>query len=329
MPDFLHLHCHTQYSLLDGAAHIDTMMNKAQADGQKGVALTDHGNMFGAFKFVAEANKRGLKPILGCEFYLVEDRHKQSFSKANGEQDVRYHQLLLAKNKVGYANLSKLCSLGFIEGLYGKYPRIDKELLLKYHEGIIATSCCIGAEIPQAILHGHEVEAEKKLKWWLDVFGENYYIEIQRHRGMENIDNLGVSQEEVNQVLLRFAKKYNIKVIATNDSHYVEEEDYIPHDMLLCINTNSMVDDKERFKFPSSDFYFKTKAEMGRLFADVPESLDNTIEIFDKIDHLKLARDVLLPAFPLPQGFQTQIDYLRHLTYEGAKKTLRHYYTRY
>lgn len=207
MPDFLHLHCHTQYSLLDGAAHIDTMMNKAQADGQKGVALTDHGNMFGAFKFVAEANKRGLKPILGCEFYLVEDRHKQSFSKANGEQDVRYHQLLLAKNKVGYANLSKLCSLGFIEGLYGKYPRIDKELLLKYHEGIIATSCCIGAEIPQAILHGHEVEAEKKLKWWLDVFGENYYIEIQRHRGMENIDNLGVSQEEVNQVLLRFAKK--------------------------------------------------------------------------------------------------------------------------
>jgi DNA polymerase-3 subunit alpha len=296
------------------------MMNKAQADGHKGVALTDHGNMFGAFKFVAEANKRGLKPILGCEFYLVEDRHKQSFSKANGEQDVRYHQLLLAKNKVGYTNLSKLCSLGFIEGLYGKYPRIDKELLLKYHEGIIATSCCIGAEIPQAILHGREAEAEKKLKWWLDVFGEDYYIEIQRHRGMENIDGLGVSQEDVNQVLLRFAKKYNIKVIATNDSHYVEEEDYIPHDMLLCINTNSMVEDKERFKFPSSDFYFKTKAEMGQLFVDVPESLDNTIEIFDKIDYLKLARDVLLPAFPLPQGFQTQIEYLRHLTYEGAKK---------
>ncbi len=320
MPDFLHLHCHTQYSLLDGAAHISTMMNKAQADRQKGVALTDHGNMFGAFKFVAEANKRGLKPILGCEFYLVEDRHKQSFSKANGEQDIRYHQLLLAKNTTGYVNLSKLCSLGFIEGLYGKYPRIDKELILKYHEGIIATSCCIGAEVPQAILHGRLTEAEQKLKWWLNVFGEDYYIEIQRHRGMENIDGLGISQEDVNQTLLQFAKKYNIKVIATNDSHYVEEEDYVPHDMLLCINTNSMVDEKERFKFPSSDFYFKTKAEMGQLFVDVPESLDNTIEIFDKIDQLTLARDVLLPAFPLPQGFPSQIEYLRHLTYEGAKK---------
>ena len=320
MPDFLHLHCHTQYSLLDGASDIASMMDKAKADGQKGVALTDHGNMFGAFKFVAEAQRRDLKPIIGCEFYLVEDRHKQSFSKARGEKDKRFHQLLLAKNQQGYVNLSKLCSLGFIEGLYSKYPRIDKELIEKYHEGVVATSCCIGAEIPQAILHGKIEEAEKHLKWWLDIFGDDYYIEIQRHRGLENIDNLGVSQEDVNQVLLDFAQKHGVKVIATNDSHYVEEDDYISHDMLLCINTNSMVDKDDRFKFPSSDFYFKTKAEMGQLFSDVPESLDNTLEIYDKIETLELARDVLLPAFPLPEAFKTQIDYLRHLTYEGAKK---------
>jgi len=139
MPEFVHLHCHTQYSLLDGAANIGAMMEKAANDGQKGVALTDHGNMFGAFKFVAEAEKRDLKPIIGCEFYLVEDRHRKTFSRAKGEQDKRYHQLLLAKNQEGYVNLSKLCSLGFIEGLYSKFPRIDKELLLQHYEGLIAT----------------------------------------------------------------------------------------------------------------------------------------------------------------------------------------------
>lgn len=320
MPDFLHLHCHTQYSLLDGAANIATMMDKAVADGQKGVALTDHGNMFGAFKFVAEAEKRDIKPIIGCEFYLVEDRHRKSFSRARGEKDKRFHQLLLAKNQKGYENLSKLCSLGFMEGLYTKFPRIDKEILEKYSEGLVATSCCIGAEIPQAILHGKPEKAEELLKWWLNIFGEDYYIELQRHRGLENIDNLGVSQEDVNQELIRLARKHDIKIIATNDSHYVEEEDYLPHDMLLCINTNSIVEQEDRFKFPSSDFYFKTKSEMGQLFGDIPESLDNTLEIYDKIDKLTLARDVLLPAFPLPEGVETQIDYLRQLTYEGAQK---------
>ncbi len=320
MPEFVHLHCHTQYSLLDGASDIGAMMDKAKADGQKGVALTDHGNMFGAFKFVHEAEQRGLKPVIGCEFYLVEDRHRKSFSRSQGESDARYHQLLLAKNQQGYENLCKLCSLGFIEGLYSKYPRIDKELLLQYHEGIIATSCCIGAEIPQAILHGKHEKAEELLKWWIDLLGDDFYIEIQRHRGLENIDELGVSQEDVNQHLLKLAKKYKLKVIATNDAHYVEEEDWAPHDILLCINTNSLLEEQKRFKFPSSDFYFKTRQEMAELFKDVPESLDNTIEIFDKVDTLKLARDVLLPAFPIPDGFKTQDDYLRHLTFEGAKK---------
>ncbi|MCB9299187.1 MAG: DNA polymerase III subunit alpha [Lewinellaceae bacterium] len=320
MPEFVHLHCHTQYSLLDGAADIGGMMDKAANDGQKGVALTDHGNMFGAFKFVSEAEKRGLKPIVGCEFYLVEDRHKKAFSRAKGENDNRYHQLLLAKNQHGYENLSKLCSLGFIEGLYSKFPRIDKELLLQYHEGLIATSCCIGAEIPQAILQGKLEEAEEKLRWWLDLFGEDFYIELQRHRGLDNIDGLGVSQEDVNQQLLLFARKYNVKVICTNDSHYVEEEDYLPHDILLCVNTNSLVENLDRFKFPSSDFYFKTQQEMNQLFHDVPQAVDTTIEIFDKVDKLKLKRDILLPAFPIPPGFKSQDDYLRHLTFEGAKR---------
>jgi len=318
MPDFLHLHCHTQFSLLDGASNIGVMMDKAVADGQKGVALTDHGNMFGAFKFVAEAKKRQIKPIVGCEFYLVEDRHKRVFTK--GDKDERFHQLLLAKNAKGYENLSKLCSLGFMEGLYSKYPRIDKELLLQYHEGLIATSCCIGAEIPQAILHGRLDKAEAFVEWWINLLGEDFYIEIQRHKGLENIDGLGVSQEDVNQQLLLLAQKYNIKVIATNDSHYVEEEDWISHDMLLCINTNSIVEQKERFRFPSSDFYFKTKEEMARLFQDVPESLDNTLEVYSKVDQLSLYRDVLLPAFPIPEGFESQILYLRHLTYQGAQK---------
>lgn len=320
MEDFVHLHCHTQFSLLDGASNIGVMMDKAAEDGMKAVALTDHGNMFGAFKFVAEAEKRNLKPIVGCEFYLVEDRHRRSFSKAKGERDRRFHQLLLAKNQQGYQNLSKLCSLGFMEGLYSKFPRVDKELIEKYHEGLIATSCCIGAEIPQAIMHGKIEEAEQKLKWWLDLFGEDFYIEIQRHRGLENIDGLGISQEDINQQLLKFAKKYDVKVIATNDSHYVEEDDWTAHDMLLCINTGSLVQDQKRFKFSSSDYYFKTRQQMNQLFLDRPDSIANTMEIYDKIDKLTLARDVLLPAFPLPKEFKTQDDYLRHLTYVGAQR---------
>ncbi len=321
MPSFCHLHCHTQYSLLDGASDIAKMMDKAKRDGQPGVALTDHGNMFGAFEFVNEANKRGLKPIVGCEFYLVADRSKKQFLRSKNEEDVRHHQLLLAKNRTGYENLSKLCSLGFIEGLYGKYPRIDKELLAQYHEGLIATSCCIGAEIPQTIVFKGVEQAEEKLKWWLDLFGtDDYYIELQRHRGLENIDQSGISQEDVNQVLLGFAKKYNLKVICTNDSHYIEEEDSVPHDILLCVNTNSLLEEKERFRFPSSDFYFKTQDQMNRLFHDVPQAVDYTQEIFDKIEPLTLVRDVLLPAFPVPAGFDSQDDYLRHLTFEGAKR---------
>jgi DNA polymerase-3 subunit alpha len=334
MPDFAHLHVHTQFSLLDGAASISGLMKKAQKDEMKALAITDHGNMFGVFKFVAEASKYNVKPIVGCEFYLVEDRHKKTFSKE--DRDVRRHQLFLAKNPEGYRNLSKLCSLGYIEGMYSKYPRIDKELVLKYHKGLIATTCCIGAEVPQAILRKSEEEAEKVFKWWLDIFGEDYYVEIQRH-GM-------AEQEKVNQVLLKFAVKYGVKIICSNDSHYVDQEDSNAHDILLCINTgekqstptNKEFDDNgasskgTRFAFFNDQFYFKTKNEMAKLFHDVPESLDNTMEIVDKVETLKLKRDIMLPNFPIPDEFKVhtgeggdnlnQWEYLKHLTYMGAKR---------
>ena len=346
MPKFSHLHVHTQYSLLDGAAAIGGLYKKAVKDGMPALAITDHGNMFGAFDFVSQAwqntkivgkdangkdiTEPVVKPIVGCEFYVVRDRHAKSFTK--DVKDDRYHQVLLAKNKIGYQNLVKLTSLGFIEGMYSKYPRIDKELIEKYHEGLIATTCCIGAYVPQTILHHGEEKAETEFKWWLDMFGEDYYIEIQRHNIKE--------QEIINQTLLKFAKKYNVPVIATNDSHYVDKDDSNAHDILLCINTGEkqstpgfedFVNDElqvknRRFKFPNNQFYFKTTEEMQRLFSDIPESLDNTNAIVDKVEILNLKKDILLPAFPIPKEFQVHTDanlnqweYLHHITKEGAK----------
>ncbi len=321
---FSHLHCHTQYSLLDGASKISGLFAKAKADNMPAVAITDHGNMFGAFQFVAEAGKHGgaVKPIVGCEFYVVEDRHKRTFSKE--QKDRRFHQLMLAKNRKGYENLVKLCSLGYIEGLYGKYPRIDKELIVQYHEGLIATTCCIGASVPQAILKNGEEAGEKEFLWWLDLFGEDYYIEVQNH----DIPD----QWKVNEVLLKFAKKYNVKVIASNDSHYLDQKDANAHDILLCINTGEKqstptykdVDDGEsvkgkRFAFYNDQFYFKNTAEMTQLWKHIPEAIDNTNEIVGKCDHLKLKQDILLPNYQIPTGFVSQDDYLEHLTWEGAR----------
>ncbi len=346
MPRFSHLHVHTQYSLLDGAAAIDSLYKKAAGDNMPALAITDHGNMFGAFEFVSQAWKNTkvvgkdengkditeplVKPIVGCEFYVVRDRHAKSFTK--DVKDERYHQVLLAKNKVGYQNLVKLTSLGFIEGMYSKYPRIDKELIEQYHEGLIATTCCIGAYVPQTILHEGEDKAEKEFKWWLDIFGEDYYIEVQRHNIKE--------QQLINETLLKFSRKYNVPVIATNDSHYVDKADANAHDILLCINTgekqstpgfDDFVNDElqiknRRFKFPNDQFYFKTTEEMELLFHDIPASLDNTNAIVDKVEVLNLKKDILLPAFPIPKEFQIHADanlnqweFLRHITMEGAK----------
>ncbi len=320
---FSHLHNHSQFSLLDGASKISSMFKKAKEDNMPAVAITDHGNMFGVFQFVAEAGKHGVKPIVGCEFYLVADRHKQVFTKEL--KDKRYHQLFLAKNPEGYQNLIKLCSLGFMEGMYSKYPRIDKELVLKYHKGLIATTCCLGASVPQAILRAGEDEAEKEFKWWLDLFGEDYYVEVQNHHIPE--------QQVVNEVLLRFAKKYNVKVIASNDSHYLDQKDANAHDILLCINTGEKqstpsykdiegdFDMKgKRFAFYNDQFYFKTTQEMTDLWSHIPEAIDNTNEIVGKVEILELKKDVLLPNFTIPSTFLSQDDFLEHLTMVGAKK---------
>ncbi len=345
---FSHLHVHTQFSLLDGAASIQSLYKKAIADGMPALAISDHGNMFGVFEFVAEAHKHKdengklkVKPIVGCEFYITTDRHQKTFTKE--QKDPRFHQILLAKNEQGYRNLSRLSSLGFIEGMYSKYPRIDKELILRHHEGLIATTCCLGAMVPQAILKKGEAEGENEFKWWLNVFQEDYYVEFQRH-GM-------AEQDKVNEVLTKFARKYNVKIIASNDSHYVDQSDFNAHDILLCLNTGEKLatpalrefsdDDiqikNKRFAFPNDQFYFKSTEEMTKAFADLPEAIDNTNEIVDKVEVLNLTRDILLPAFPIEKKFQlhtkeetigkykvsaesqNQWEFLKHLTYEGAK----------
>ncbi len=344
--NFSHLHNHTQFSLLDGASSIERLFKKAGNDNMPAVAITDHGNMFGVFEFVAQAWKKTkvvstitdengktkdikeptVKPIIGCEFYVVENRHKRSFTRDEGK-DKRYHQLFLAKDEVGYKNLVKLCSLGYLEGLYGKYPRIDKELILQHHEGLIATTCCIGAMVPQSILYKSEEAAEAEFKWWLDIFGEDYFIELQRHEMPE--------QEKINHTLMHFSKKYNVPVIASNDSHYVDQEDYNAHDILLCVNTGEkqstptnkeFADDDDqrpkntRFAFYNDQFYFKTQNEMRHIFQDIPQAIDNTQMIVDRVKALKLERDILLPHFKVPVEFQENQDaYLEHLTWLGAK----------
>ncbi|MEZ5029724.1 MAG: DNA polymerase III subunit alpha, partial [Ferruginibacter sp.] len=328
---FSHLHVHTQYSLLDGAASIKGLYDKALKDSMPALAISDHGNMFGVFEFVKEAynykNDDGtlrVKPIVGCEFYITTDRHRKTFSKE--EKDPRHHQILLAKNAQGYKNLVKLTSLGYIEGMYSKYPRIDKELIHKYHEGLIATTCCLGALVPQTILKHGEEEGENEFKWWLNIFQEDYYVELQRH-GIPD-------QEKVNEVLLKFAKKYKVKVIASNDSHYVDQKDFNAHDILLCINTGEkqstpalreFTDDDvnakgKRFAFVNDQFFLKTTSEMSDVFKDLPQAIDNTNEIVDKVELLNLKRDILLPHFNVPANFKSQDEYLAHLTWSGAKE---------
>ena len=329
--NFSHLHVHTQFSLLDGAASIKNLYQKAIAEKMPALAISDHGNMFGAFEFVKEAYKHRnedktlkVKPIVGCEFYITTDRTRKTFSK--DEKDPRHHQILLAKNELGYKNLVKLTSLGYIEGMYSKYPRIDKQLIHKYHEGLIATTCCLGALVPQTILKKGEAEGENEFKWWLNIFQDDYYIELQRH---------GIAdQEKVNKVLIKFAKKYNVKIIASNDSHYVDQKDFNAHDILLCINTgekqatpkwSEAADDdvlikNKRFAFPNDQFYLKTAAEMTSVFDDIPEAIDNTNEIVAKVELLDLKRDILLPHFVVPSSFKSQDEYLESLTWSGAKE---------
>lgn len=307
MPDFTHLHVHTQYSILDGAAKIDKLIDAAIKKGMNSLAITDHGNMYGALRFFLEAKNKNIKPIIGCEVYVAPESR---FEQGSKDEKSSFHLILLAKNYEGYLNLSRLTSLGYLEGFYYR-PRIDKELLRKYNKGIIAMSACLGGEIPAAILNYSIEKAEKKLLEYLEIFKDDFYLELMNH-GMDD-------QVIVNKALVELSKKHNVKVVATNDVHYIEKEDAEAHDLLICLNTGKDLNDQDRMKYSGQE-YLKSPEEMAALFPGTPEAITNTKEIVDKIEEYDIRREIILPVFPLPEGFEKEDDYLRHLTYEGAKK---------
>ncbi|MFN3761130.1 MAG: DNA polymerase III subunit alpha [Algoriphagus aquaeductus] len=323
---FTHLHVHTQYSVLQATSEIPAIVAKAKSMGMSAIAMTDHGNMMGAFHFVKEAMGKELKPILGCEFNLCRDRK----NKAN--KDDGYQTVLIAKNKAGYHNLAKLASYANIEGFY-YVPRIDKEVLVQYKGDLIATTGGLWGEIPYLILNVGETQAEEAFLWWREQFGEDFYVELNRH---------GIPEEEkVNEVLLEFAKRYQVKYFAANNTYYNDKGDAKAHDILLCVKDGELVEKPKkyigkrgrefRYGFPNDEFYLKSPEEMKKLFADLPEAIACTQEIVDKCEAYKLAREVLLPKFDIPEEFrhpEDEVDggkrgenaYLRFLTYEGAKK---------
>ena len=307
---FCHLHFHTCYSLLDAMSKVSDVMDYANEIGQSAVAITDHGVMYGAVEFYQKALKKGIKPIIGCEVYLARNGVDDRTSQSNN-----MHLVLLAETQEGYYNLARIVSMAHLEGFYYK-PRIDKKWLREHGKGIIALSACLGGEVTEAAA-GDDYEKCKELALeYNDIMGQdNFFIEVQDH---------GIPEQRIaNEVLFKVAEDTGIPVVATNDSHYVEEEDWNAHDILLCINTGDVQNPKDgrkrSFKFPNSEFFFKTQEQMGALFSDVPQALDNTNLIIDKIEPLKLESDVLLPNFAMPAGFTDQDVYLRHLTYEGAK----------
>ncbi|MEX2364363.1 MAG: DNA polymerase III subunit alpha, partial [Balneolaceae bacterium] len=312
---FTHLHCHSKYSVLQATAGIKELVAKAKAEGMEAVGLTDLGNMYGIFSFVSAAHAAGIKPIVGSEFYVVEDRLKQKFTRDN--KDKRYQIPLLAKNQNGYKNLSKLSSLAFTEGYYYKYPRVDKKLIKKYSQDLICLSGGIRGELADLILNKGEQFAEEELQWWMEVFGDDFYLEVMNH-GLEE-------ENRVNEVFKTFSKKYGVKLVATNNVFYLEEEDAKAHDALICIDDGELMSTPKgkgrgyRYGFPNDEFYFKSQDAIKELFQDVPEAVANTQEIVDKIEPIKLERDVILPNFELPDGFSSEDEYLRHLAYEGAK----------
>ena len=320
---FIHLHNHSHYSILQATSSVTDIIDKSIKYNMPAVALTDLGNMFGAFKFVQEANKKGIKPIVGCEFFISEDRKKTKFTRDN--PDKRHNQILLAKNKDGYNNLSKLSSLGYLEGLYGLYPRIDKELIKEYKNNLIALSGGLQSSIPNLILNYGEDKAEEELKWWLDVFNDDFYLELLRH----NLEE----ENHVNKVLLNFSKKYNVKVIAANEVYYTNKEDSDAHDILLCIkqgefkSTEIGKGSRKRFGFLNNEYYFKTQEEMKNLFQDLPESIVNISEIIDKVETYDLKRKVVLPNYEIPKKYFDPNNqevgenaFLKKLTLDGAKK---------
>ena len=348
--NYSHIHNHSSFSILSATTEISTLINTSISMGMPAVGITDHGNMYGAYNFVKlindankdvdEHNKKVdageideekkepvIKGMVGSEFYIAEDYTRLKFTKDN--PDRKFTQVLLAKNKKGYHNISKLSSFGHIDGLYAGIPRIGKELLEDHREGLIALTGSITGEIPSLILNIGEEKAEEAFKWWLNLFGDDFYVELIRH---------GLEEEKfVNEVLLGFAKKYNVKYIAQNNTYYPEQKDSEAHDILLCIRDGEKKSTEIgrgrgfRFGFPNNEFYFKTQDEMKELFKDIPESIVNIKHLTDKIEPYVLAQPVLLPEFDIPDEFRDPEDkidggkrgenaFLRHISYEGAKK---------
>ncbi len=309
--DFIHLHNHTQYSLLDGACHIDKLIDLAKGMNFPALAITDHGNMFGAIDFYKKARKAGIKPIIGCEVYVA-PRERTLKEPVPGTPDGGYHLILLAKNNQGYKNLIKLVSAGYLEGFYHR-PRIDKAILRDHAEGLIATSACLQSEVSHRIRNNDTANAEKIIKEHADIFGkENYYLEIQDH----GIDLEKKDKEE----LIKLSRKLGINLVATNDCHYLHNNDHRAHEALLCIQTGKNLDDPDRFRYTTDQLYVKTPEEMKKLFAQVPEAIENTLKIAEQCNVEIEIGKLMIPRFDLPEGFEEPEDYLRHLCHEGVKK---------
>ena len=326
MEDFIHLHVHTYYSILDGQSKIQNLVNKAIGDGMRGMAVTDHGDMFGIKEFHdivnevnakrAEANQEPFKPIFGCEMYV--SRYGSKSLRRGKEDQSGYHLIVLAKNYKGYKNLIKLVSNSWTDGYYMR-PRTDREDLERYHEGLIVCSACIAGEVPKKILNGDMAGAREAVEWYHRVFGDDYYLELQRHEVTDPVVRANREtfplQQQANKVLIELAREYGIKLICTNDVHFVDQENAEAHDHLLCLSTGKDLDDPSRMLYSKQE-WFKTKAEMNAIFSDVPEALSNTLEILDKVEIYSLDHDPIMPFFPIPSDFGTEEEWRKKFTEE-------------
>lgn len=326
MEDFVHLHVHTYYSILDGMSPVRKVVDKAVANGMRGVAITDHGNMFGVkelFDYCQEVNKgrkkAGLelfKPIIGCEMYVAR-RTKRDMDHTKGDRG-GYHLVVLAKNEVGYRNLIKLVSRSWVDGFYGR-PRTDREDLAAYSEGLIVCSACLAGNVPAMILKDDMEAAREAVRWHKSIWGDDYYLELQRHEVKDPTQRANretyPEQQKVNAVLVELAKEFGVKLVCTNDSHFVDEEDAEAHDHLLCLSTGKDLDDPSRMLYSKQE-WFKTREEMNEIFSDVPEALANTCEILDKVEMYNIDSDPIMPFFPIPEDFGTEDEWRKKYTVE-------------